>query len=196
MKLILEAIKSLIRKVENLARVNATELGKVSKSLPSVSNTANTALRTAKKAKSAADNAQTTADAAQSVADAAQATANSAATEASKRVKTYKYTTKFDVSGAVNIGVGESFVLSQSGKWFYDYLKNGDVVSCILRTVDKTSSSEYSVSLVVDSEGGSAATGLFIFYSHVQYDASSVKVFTVFMQNYTTTSRLTLHRIV
>ena len=73
MNLILQAIKSLFRRVENSIIVNVEAL---SKKITAAQNTANTANRKAMKAQAAATNAQTTADDAQTAANDAQIAAN------------------------------------------------------------------------------------------------------------------------
>jgi hypothetical protein len=76
MKLILQAIKALFRKVENAISHN---VAKLQKQIDSVKSTAK---KDAEKAKAAADEAQATADNAKETAEAAQTTANSVAESA------------------------------------------------------------------------------------------------------------------
>ena len=75
MNLILQAIKSLIRKVENGVSKTVTEIGKLKQQITTLNTSLSSVRRTAQNAQTAADNAQNTADNAQTNADAAKSVA-------------------------------------------------------------------------------------------------------------------------
>lgn len=78
MNLILQAIKSLIRKVENAVSQTVTEIGKLKKQLTTLTTDLSSVRMTAQDAKTAANDARNTAVTAQVTAEGAQATAETA----------------------------------------------------------------------------------------------------------------------
>ena len=200
MKLILEAIKVLFRrlecKFEGITKSNSSAIEKVSERLSDVSNTASNALRTAASAKTAADNAKTAADNADTMAKDAQDTASSALSVAYSKVGKYERTiSEYIDDNIFDLQIGEKVVVSKSGQFHTTgAFITGNIVclQCTIRRQVGESISFRNINAHLIASDGYHASG-FVFLDTFDFD--SRLGFTVDYCNVVTTSTLTFTRI-
>lgn len=123
MNLILQAIKSLFRGLENRISAKIAELTprvtRVEKNVATVSSTVNKANRTAQKALDAASQAQTTADDAKETADNAGARLSEVDASLSQKMNKFSLTLGYDNTLYLfDMAVGEKYELTKDGYIF------------------------------------------------------------------------------
>ena len=199
MNLILQAIKSLFRGLENRISAKIAELTprvtRVEKNVATVSSTANKANRTAQKALDTAGQAQTTADDAKETADNVGARLSEVNVSLSKKMNKFSLVLGYDNTLYLrDIPVGEKYRLTKSGYITSNHWESSAMVLVEFSISYNTGSSTitYKPTAALTTSSMFTATGL------LRWGPSSedTRVFLVEMLNQSSTSYIELVRLV
>lgn len=200
MKLILQAIKALFRKVENAISHN---VAKLQKQIDSVKSTATMAKTMAGKAQTVAGDAQYTAETAQTTADSAKAAAETAQTKANSAYVTASQvdreaTRSYDFSGtnikvdeASTLEVGQSCLMQKTGKLINvsGILSPGGLYRI---KIGFGNASRYPVLIAT---GGYDATGIMTDAASANITTETTKTFSIYIKNLESTSTIVVTRL-
>lgn len=193
MKLILQAIKALFRKVENAISHN---VAKLQKQIDSVKSTATMAKTMAGQAQTAAEDAQYTAEAANAAAETAQTEANSAYIMASQvdreAARYYDFSgTNIKVDETSALEVGQSCLMQKTGKLINvaGILSHGDLYRI---KIGFGNASRYPVLIAT---GGYDATGIMTDAASGNITTETTKTFSIYIKNLESTSTIVVTRL-